>query len=216
MPVQCMRGDVTCWVSCQPTECSGTTLKRLEVSLLHRHGAARRTHPCQEASCAHGRRAADGQPDSRPKPSAPVQELYAPAPRLWLRPRRTADMAVQPGYMCPLYRTPERRGTLATTGHSTNFVMLVRRRARRSVSACQVAPALRNHGALGRGLCWHGVPWCLPNSSSTCEIRTSCLISDPVNRAHPLRLPPRAGTPADAAAARALDTARRGAALPTA
>ena len=55
-----------------------------------------------------------------------TQELYAPAPRLWLRPQRAADIAPPPSYACPLYRTPERRGVLATTGHSTNFIMLIR------------------------------------------------------------------------------------------
>lgn len=49
--------------------------------------------------------------------------LYSQFPTIWLRPTRTQDIKLRPGYMCPLYRTLARRGVLATTGHSTNFVM---------------------------------------------------------------------------------------------
>ncbi len=49
-----------------------------------------------------------------------------PAPTIWLRPKRTADVKEVPAYECPVYRTGDRRGTLATTGHSTNFLMFAR------------------------------------------------------------------------------------------
>ena len=57
---------------------------------------------------------------------APPRVLYAHAPVLWFRPRPAADIEGAGRYACPLYRTAERRGVLATTGHSTNFVAMVR------------------------------------------------------------------------------------------
>ena len=52
-----------------------------------------------------------------------MQVLFSPAPMLKLVPCDSSEQRVFPHYECPLYRTPERRGVLATTGHSTNFVM---------------------------------------------------------------------------------------------
>lgn len=55
-----------------------------------------------------------------------MQVLFSSAPLLLLQPHDAATLAPPPSYDCPLYRTPERRGVLATTGHSTNYVMSLR------------------------------------------------------------------------------------------
>ena len=52
--------------------------------------------------------------------------LFVPAPCMWLRPKRSDALLEYPHYNCPMYRTAERKGVLATTGHSTNFVMMVK------------------------------------------------------------------------------------------
>jgi len=46
--------------------------------------------------------------------------LYTAAPMMWLKP--CTERKEFPHYNCPLYRTTERKGVLATTGHSSNFV----------------------------------------------------------------------------------------------
>jgi len=52
--------------------------------------------------------------------------LYTKAPIIWLKPCRRSELSEFSHYVCPCYRTASRRGTLSTTGHSTNFVMTVR------------------------------------------------------------------------------------------
>mmetsp|Transcript_5340 Transcript_5340/g.17275 ORF Transcript_5340/g.17275 Transcript_5340/m.17275 type:complete len:212 (+) Transcript_5340:4563-5198(+) len=50
--------------------------------------------------------------------------LFVPMPVLWLRPCPTEEArTAATDYLCPVYKTSARRGTLSTTGHSTNFVL---------------------------------------------------------------------------------------------
>jgi len=49
--------------------------------------------------------------------------LFVSVPLMWMCPMKTTDLNEPPSYECPLYKTSDRRGTLSTTGHSTNFVM---------------------------------------------------------------------------------------------
>mmetsp|Transcript_29552 Transcript_29552/g.76320 ORF Transcript_29552/g.76320 Transcript_29552/m.76320 type:complete len:108 (+) Transcript_29552:3-326(+) len=57
--------------------------------------------------------------ESRPK------ELFVDFPAIHLHPT-TGRVAPKEGiYACPCYKTTVRAGTLSTTGHSTNFVLMV-------------------------------------------------------------------------------------------
>ncbi|DBA04478.1 TPA: LOW QUALITY PROTEIN: hypothetical protein N0F65_010074 [Lagenidium giganteum] len=52
--------------------------------------------------------------------------LFSMAPVILFRPVKKTEMSVQKSYSCPVYKTSERRGTLSTTGHSTNFICFIR------------------------------------------------------------------------------------------
>ncbi|GBG29641.1 Dynein heavy chain 7, axonemal [Hondaea fermentalgiana] len=57
--------------------------------------------------------------DSRPK------ELFVAMPCIKLLPTEVSQIVATDDYECPVYKTSERRGVLATTGHSSNFVMFL-------------------------------------------------------------------------------------------
>ena len=46
-------------------------------------------------------------------------------PAVWLQPKVDRKVPTSGVYSCPVYKTLTRAGTLSTTGHSTNFVLMV-------------------------------------------------------------------------------------------
>lgn len=52
--------------------------------------------------------------------------LFSVAPVMWMIPMQQDTIDPIPHYNSPVYKTSERRGVLATTGHSSNFVMYIR------------------------------------------------------------------------------------------
>ncbi|GFO15613.1 dynein heavy chain 12, axonemal [Plakobranchus ocellatus] len=66
-----------------------------------------------------------------PCPSGHLEEqkprvLLEPMPIIWLQPKHSDRIdRSDRRYVCPIYKTTERKGVLSTTGHSTNFVMAI-------------------------------------------------------------------------------------------
>ncbi|XP_076154944.1 dynein axonemal heavy chain 3 [Alosa pseudoharengus] len=49
--------------------------------------------------------------------------LFDTLPIIWLKPGESSKFKHENVYVCPVYKTSARRGTLSTTGHSTNYVL---------------------------------------------------------------------------------------------
>lgn len=53
------------------------------------------------------------------------KELFSDVPIIWLKPAVNRAQKTSGIYLCPVYKTITRAGTLSTTGHSTNFVFAI-------------------------------------------------------------------------------------------
>jgi dynein heavy chain len=51
--------------------------------------------------------------------------LFTQMKSIWVLPKKKDDIDYGHSYMCPVYKTARRAGTLSTTGHSTNFVLYI-------------------------------------------------------------------------------------------
>jgi dynein heavy chain len=57
-------------------------------------------------------------------PSYP-KELFSDLPIIHMQPVAYREPVIEGIYDCPLYKVEVRKGTLSTTGHSTNFVKYI-------------------------------------------------------------------------------------------
>ena len=94
--------------------------------------------------------------DSLPK------QLYTDLPVIHLSPEQHRKEPTKDIYRCPVYKILSRRGTLSTTGHSTNFIMWIEIPPSARISPTTRARRIRRSGSvrelqLSRHLCISGL-----------------------------------------------------------